>query len=350
MQRSPIIFSVDVEDWGQSVLDQSLPISGYCADNVLRMLDLLSHDADARGTFFVLGKFARKHPRVVRDIAAAGHEVASHGFGHVPLHRLDPERFRSDVRRSSAVLADILGQQVQGYRAPQFSIVRSTLWALRVLAEEGLAFDSSIFPFAGRRYGIDDWPVETRQVRLGGGLSIVEFPLTTFALAGRRLPISGGGYARLLPGTLLAHLFKREVARRSSWPVFYCHPHELDPDEFRRHAPVPTWGTKPIGWRMRWHQGLGRRGFAAKLATMLKHFHFRSFAQARRGQPSAAETWLVDHRPPGLPRLPRTPAMPNGSPTPARGPSLMGRAAEVTGGGSPWQDDSSGQVSARESV
>ncbi|HRX85964.1 MAG TPA: polysaccharide deacetylase family protein, partial [Phycisphaerae bacterium] len=201
-RRPQLVLTVDVECWGQSVLDRSLPIMPQAADNTRRLLALFSA-AGARATLFVLGKFAERHPDVVREAQAAGHEIASHGFGHVEVHRLTPEAFRSDLRQAAAAIAAITGQLPAGFRAPVFSIGRRNLWALAVLAEEGYAYDASIFPFAGPRYGIGDWPTEPRCVELGAGRSITEYPLTVTTAGGRRLPIAGGGYARLLPGAVL---------------------------------------------------------------------------------------------------------------------------------------------------
>lgn len=279
-ERPSLIFSVDVEDWAQSTLDTDLPIGAHCADNARRLLAVISETPHATGTFFVLGKFARKHPDVVRAIHAAGHEVASHGHGHVQLHLLQPDSFREDLRRSMGVISDITGDAVAGYRAPVFSIGAGNLWALDVLGEEGFRYDSSIFPIAGRRYGIPQWPTETCHVRLSSGASIVEFPLTAVTLAGRNIPISGGGYARLLPGWVLRRLLHRSARRRTTWPVFYCHPYEIDPHEFRRTTPPPPWGERALPLRLRLHQGLGRRGFSAKLRLLMKHFRFRSFRAA----------------------------------------------------------------------
>ena len=279
-QRPSIVFTVDVEDWGQSVYDHSLPISDYCADNVRRLLDLIAHDAQARATFFVLGKFAHKHPDVVRTIQSAGHELACHGFGHIRVNHLGRAGFRHDLRRAKATLSDITGEAVTGFRAPVFSIGRDTLWALEILVDEGFRYDSSIFPFDGPRYGIGDWPTETHRLLLGAGRRLTEFPLTVTSVAGRRVPIAGGGYARLLPGSLLVRLFGREAARRRTWPVFYCHPYEMDTGEFRRRTPPPTWGSRRPPLRMRLHQGLGRRGFADKLRLLLRRFRFRSCGEA----------------------------------------------------------------------
>lgn len=280
--RPTLIFSVDVEDWAQSTIDTDLPIGDHCAENMRRLLDLIGETPGATGTFFVLGKFAEKHRDVVHQLHMAGHDVACHGHGHVQVHRLDPEALREDLRRAGGVIADIIGAAPVGYRAPVFSIGANNLWALDVLSEEGFRYDSSIFPIAGARYGIPDWPRETCDVRLTGGGSIIEFPLTARTFLGRNVPISGGGYARLLPGWLLRRLLHHEALRRSTWPVFYCHPYEIDPHEFRRASPPPPWGTRRLPLKLRLHQGLGRRGFARKLKTLLRHFQFRSCADAIR--------------------------------------------------------------------
>lgn len=295
--RPSIIFSVDLEDWAQSTLDHNLPIGEHCANNAHRLLDLIGSTADesARATFFILGKFAEKHPDVVRRIVADGHEAACHGYGHVPLHDLDRDSFREDLRRAVGIISDIIGERVRGYRAPVFSIGTRTLWALEVLQEEGFRYDSSIFPIDGPRYGIADWPDEPRTVKLSSGGSIIEFPLTALSVAGRRLPVSGGGYARLLPGWVLRRAFDREARRRSSWPVFYCHPHEIDSEEFRRVTPPPPWGTARLGLRMKLHQGLGRRGFASKLEMLLKHFRFRSFDEALASTNEVPQVSAANH-------------------------------------------------------
>ncbi len=278
--KPSLIFSCDVEDWGQAVLDRDLPISDYCADNVRRLLEILSADPTARGTFFVLGKFAERHPDVVREIAACGHELASHGYGHVEVFRQTPDAFRADVVAGLDAVQGVIGEHVRGYRAPVFSIVGESVWALEILAELGFAYDSSIFPFAGRRYGIGDWPTEPKLITLSHGRSIIEYPLTVTRFAGRSWPMAGGGYARLLPGWLLCRLFEREAEGRSSWPVFYCHPHELDADEFRRSDGEVMWGMSGPPLRMRLHQGLGRRGFADKIRLLMGKFSFRSFRDA----------------------------------------------------------------------
>ncbi|NOT00511.1 MAG: polysaccharide deacetylase family protein, partial [Phycisphaerales bacterium] len=228
-ERPALIFSVDVEDWGQSVLDRSLPISQHSAENVRRLLGLLAAHPDAQATFFVLGKFAERHPDVIRRIDAAGHEIACHGHGHMEVYRLGPDGFREDLRRAVGILADITGRRPRGYRAPVFSITSDALWALDILQQEGFEYDSSIYPYAGRRYGIHDWPIHPCRVKLDAHRSIIEYPLTVKTFASRRWPISGGGAARLIPQRLLIHWLHHASTRR----YFPSHP---SPPSHRSHT------------------------------------------------------------------------------------------------------------------
>lgn len=294
--KPSLIFSCDVEDWGQAVLDRDLPISDYCADNVRRLLEILAADSSARGTFFVLGKFARRHPEVVREIFAGGHEIASHGYGHVEVFRQSPDVFREDLSAGIDAVCSVTGVAMHGYRAPVFSILRQNLWALDAMAETGFAYDSSIFPFAGRRYGIPDWPTDPCLVSLPNERSIVEYPLTVTPFIGKRWPVAGGGYARLLPGWLLCKLFAREASRRTWWPVFYCHPHEFDPLEFSRPVDQLPWGNQPLPMSLKLHQGIGRRPFTEKIRMLMNRFRFRSFADAMAEQmsPPTMESLVSD--------------------------------------------------------
>lgn len=256
------IITIDVEDWPQSTWDRDLPIRPRAADNTRRLLDLLDEE-NVRATLFVLGKFAERFPTVVSEIARRGHEVASHGHGHVETFCQGPERFSKDVQRSKDFLEDILGAPVFGYRAPDFSIVKSSIWALDVLAELGFAYDSSIFPVRHSRYGFPSWPDAPVRARLAGGGRIVEFPIATYEFLGRNWPVGGGGYHRLLPGGVSRHLARRVLAERPF--VFYCHPYEFDPADFSQiDLPIPR--------RIRLHQGLGRRWFEGRFRAFLREF------------------------------------------------------------------------------
>jgi polysaccharide deacetylase family protein (PEP-CTERM system associated) len=262
LKFAPPAISVDVEDWPQSSWDHGLPITERAASNTRRVLALLG-EAGVHATMFVLGKFAEQFPEVVREIHAQGHEVASHGYGHIEIFHQSQAEFIEDVRRSKEILEQIIGERVRGYRAPDFSVVRGTLWALRVLAEAGFDYDSSIFPIRHSRYGIPDWPVRPVRVDLGNGYTITECPIATFHWIGKNWPIGGGGYHRLLPGLLSRHLAK--FVMQSSPFVFYCHPYEFDPREFEEIS-------HRIPLSLRLHQGLGRRRFAPRLMAFVRQF------------------------------------------------------------------------------
>jgi len=169
---SPPIITVDVEDWPQSTWDTNLPITERAAVNTRRILRLF-RDTGVSATMFVLGRFAETFPHIVREIRADGHEVASHGYGHIEILRQSRKEFYRDVSHSKDVLEQIIGEPVKGYRAPDFSITHSTLWALEVLKETGFEYDSSIFPIRHSRYGIPDWPVAPVRVSLTGKKSIL---------------------------------------------------------------------------------------------------------------------------------------------------------------------------------
>ncbi len=228
--------SVDVEDYFQvEALRPLCPRERWetfedrTEANVDRLLDLLARH-EARGTFYVLGWTAERHPALVKRIAAAGHEIASHGCDHELIYHQTPEIFRRDVRRARALLQELSGQEVIGYRAPSYTIMPRTWWALSVLAEEGYRYDSSIFPIPRRRYGMpgaNRWP---HRIALDGGLSIAEFPLPTIRVGPVNLPATGGAYLRILPLAVQRWALSRMLRSRRPF-VINVHPWELDPDQ-----------------------------------------------------------------------------------------------------------------------
>jgi polysaccharide deacetylase family protein (PEP-CTERM system associated) len=197
-----------------------------------RILGVLA-ETGSRATFFVLGWVAARHPELVRSIAAAGHEVACHGYGHQMITRLSRAQFAADLERAKATLEDAAGVAVIGYRAPTFSVVRETLWSLEVLAEAGFRYDSSIFPIVHDRYGIPDAPRFPHRRPAGDGVSIAEFPLSTVGGSKWRFPVAGGGYFRLLPYAVTAWAL-RHLNRKEGQPaIVYLHPWEIDADQPR---------------------------------------------------------------------------------------------------------------------
>ena len=237
MSRIVNAMTVDVEDYFQaSAFDRLVSRQSWSAreSRVVRNTRALLEFFDrrqVRGTFFILGWVAERFPSLVSEIASCGHELASHGFHHQLLYTLTPDQFREDVRRAKAAIEDAGGRQVRGYRAPSFSIVESSLWALDVLIEEGHTYDASIFPIHHDRYGIPGAPRTAHVIKRGAG-SIVEIPGSTVRVGSSNLPIAGGGYFRLLPYAVTKWGISR-VNAAGEPVVFYIHPWEIDPEQPR---------------------------------------------------------------------------------------------------------------------
>lgn len=231
----PFALSVDVEDYFQ-VQAFVRYVSPHAWNdwpsrverNTRRLLDLFD-ERGARATFFTLGWVARKYPGLVKEIAARGHEVASHGMNHVMLTEQTPQTFHEDAVESKAVLEDCCGAEVIGFRAPSYSVNGSTLWALEVLAESGYQYDSSIYPIRRRRYGYAGGPTRPAMVA-SGSRSIAEFPLPTVGLGPVRVPVLAGAYLRLLP-SWMSVAAARSFRDRGEPLVVNVHPWEIDPDQ-----------------------------------------------------------------------------------------------------------------------
>jgi polysaccharide deacetylase family protein (PEP-CTERM system associated) len=214
---------VDRSRWGEQ--------PSRVADSTRRLLDLFDATG-SRATFFVLGWVAERHPTLVREVAGRGHEIACHGYGHEIVYRMGPVRFREDVQRARAAIEDAAGVAVAGYRAPSFSVTEDSLWALEILAEEGFAYDSSIFPIRHYRYGIPRFARRPLVLRLPNGLAIREFPLTTLDVGPLRVPLAGGAYLRFLPPALFRWGFGR-LQGAGEPAMLYLHPWEIDHEQPR---------------------------------------------------------------------------------------------------------------------
>lgn len=202
------------------------------ARNTGRVLDLFAEHG-VKATFFTLGWVAERNKELIQRIVREGHELASHGMEHRPVYSQTPDEFRADVRRTKAILEDIGGVAITGYRAASFSITRQTFWAFDILAEEGYRYSSSIYPVRHDLYGIPDAP---RFAFKPAGSPLLEIPMSTVALFGRNFPCSGGGYFRLLPYAISRWGF-RQINQRDHRPaIFYFHPWEIDPDQPRQTA------------------------------------------------------------------------------------------------------------------
>jgi polysaccharide deacetylase family protein (PEP-CTERM system associated) len=196
--------------------------------NTSRVLELLA-SGRCRATFFVLGWVAERYPNMVKDIASAGHEVASHGFSHELVTSQTPRAFREDVRKAKLILEDILSQPIHGYRAPSFTITKRSIWALPILVEEGYAYDSSVFPVFHDRYGMPTAERTVHRIMTESG-ALWEVPPSTTKLFNVRVPVAGGGYFRLFPYPIFRQLIRR-VEKEGIPLVMYFHPWELDPQQ-----------------------------------------------------------------------------------------------------------------------
>jgi polysaccharide deacetylase family protein (PEP-CTERM system associated) len=256
--------TIDFEDWYQGLDIPSVRWSEY-EDRIVpvthRLLALFA-DAGVRATFFVLGHLAEQHPALIREIAAAGHEIGTHGYSHTPVYRQTPDVFREELQRSVKALSDITGKPVHGHRAAFFSITRDSLWALDIVAELGLRYDSSIHPVRNFRYGIHDAPRWLHEIQ-AGDRRLLEFPISTLRILGQNLPMAGGAYFRIYPYFLTRTAF-RALNRQGKTGVFYLHPWELDPEQPRVALP----------WRVRTTHYMNLHRTEGRLRRLLADFRF----------------------------------------------------------------------------
>ncbi|NOY44656.1 MAG: DUF3473 domain-containing protein [Deltaproteobacteria bacterium] len=281
-------FTVDVEDFFHvSAFEAVCPPDTWdrwelrVERNTERMLALLAEHR-VRATFFVLGWVAERCPGLVQRIHGAGHEVACHGHGHRRVNTLDREAFRQDVRRAKALLEDLVGEAVLGYRAPSYSIGPTSLWAFDELVEAGFTYDSSVFPVRHDLYGLSEWPrFPFRLERLDGegagnwvpaggrgpddAPTLLEVPITPVRLWGRNWPAAGGGYFRLLPYPVTRWALRR-IRERDGRPfVFYVHPWEIDPAQPR---------IEGAGLKSRFRHYLNLHRTEPRLRRLLSEFPF----------------------------------------------------------------------------
>ncbi len=227
--------SIDVEDYFQvsafkDVINPNTWDSFEC--RVERNVDLLLETLDrndVKATFFTLGWVAKRYPNSVKRIVQAGHELASHGFGHQMITDLTPQSFRDDVVHAKKLLEDVGGVPVNGYRAPSFSIGYTTLWAHEILLEAGYMYSSSVYPIKHDLYGMPDAPRFGHRRPCG----IAEIPATSVRVGERNFPAAGGGFFRLLPLQVSKKIIQRVNTIDQQPAVFYCHPWEFDPAQPR---------------------------------------------------------------------------------------------------------------------
>jgi len=261
--------SVDVEDYfqveafaGQISFSDWPAFPSRVRQNTERVLGLFERH-NVKGTFFILGWVAERQPGLVRQIAAAGHEIACHSYAHRQVFRMTPTAFRDDVRRAKRAIEDAAGSPVYGYRAPTFSILRRSLWALDILAEEGFLYDSSIFPVRHDLYGFPEAPRQMHRREAGHYRSIIELPMSTVSLLGHNLPVGGGGWLRVLPLAYTKWAIRRLHAAGTPL-VVYFHPWELDPQQPRI----------PGRWKSQLRHYTGLRRMERRLDSLLSSFCF----------------------------------------------------------------------------
>ncbi len=262
------ILQIDVEDWFCDLeprqWDECEPRVLGATDTVLSLLK----ESNTKATFFILGYVAEKFPDLVKRIEAQGHEVASHGYGHRRISDQTPEEFERDVKKSINILQGITGRKIKGYRAPQFTVMKETVWALDILKKLGLEYDSSVFPVKTPLYGMPDAPLYPYRIGAAdasrSASSLLEIPLSiyTVPLLDKRIPIAGGFYLRFFPYVLIRHAI-RGLNKQGHVAVCYIHPWEFDPG-------------KPRVDGLRWYHYYRLGGTEKKFRKLLADFTFTS--------------------------------------------------------------------------
>lgn len=276
--------TVDVEDYfhvsalSEVIRRDSWSAMEYRAESSTERLLELFDQHGVKCTFFVLGWVTEKSPQLVKRIQAAGHEVACHGLTHELVYNQKPEVFRDETRRSKAMLEDLIGEPVIGYRAASYSITRESMWALDILCDLGFTYDSSIFPIAHDRYGIPGASTRPGPIKTPLGQSIVEFPLSTKQVLGARIPVAGGGYFRLMPYWLTRWALG-SINRAEGMPfIFYLHPWEIDVHQPRFKA----------SWFSRFRHYNNLDVCEARLKALVSEFRFSTVREVLRPLLAAA--------------------------------------------------------------
>lgn len=221
--------SIDVEDYWSIFSRDWLHIDAEPSDAVVKntewFLETFSQ-YNVKATFFILGEVAKKFPSLIKKIAADGHEIGAHGFYHKQIFKLSEQEFRREVADCKKLLEDITSAAVLGYRAPAFSIMPETKWALEVLAQESFKYDSSVYPISGKRYGWPGFSKDICKVDLPSGHTIIEVPMSTVTVLSKALPVAGGGYIRHFPYNFTRWAIKHIQKKRPI--IVYMHPYEVD--------------------------------------------------------------------------------------------------------------------------
>lgn len=268
--------TVDVEDWYHGIpIHEKTKVSAerrlYNSLNIL--LELLAR-YKVKGTFFWLGPVALENPNLLQQVVNAGHEIGCHGWSHDLIYTMSPQRFREETQRASSVLADLTGKPITVYRAAYFSITKSSLWALEILAELGFKYDSSIFPVQNWRYGIPDFEPRPQLINTPSG-DIYELPISVRQILNRNVPVSGGAYFRFYPYAITFNNF-RLAEREGSPVVFYLHPWELDPSHPRLS----------FHWKAHFTHYFNLHSTQPKLQRLLRDFSFAPLSEVLKSIPT----------------------------------------------------------------
>jgi polysaccharide deacetylase family protein (PEP-CTERM system associated) len=274
-------FSVDVEDYFQvAALASAIPVESWPARELrveanTEVILKLCAEKNIRGTFFILGWVAEKSPQLVKRIGAAGHEIACHGYSHQLIYRQTPEVFRQETFRAKRFLEDTIGKAVTGYRAASFSITPDSLWALDTLIDAGFEYDSSVFPIHHDRYGIPGASPEPGRIVAPSKRTLVEFPMSAAKFFGVQVPVSGGGYFRILPYWVTRAGLK-QINEQAGRPfTFYLHPWEVDPGQPK---------VKNISAFSRFRHYTNLHKCEARLRRVLSDFSFGTMREVLEGK------------------------------------------------------------------
>jgi len=240
-KKSDIVnaFTVDFEDWYQCL--EVVPLESWgqyesrIERNAHKIFDILD-DCNIKATFFVLGFVAEKYPHLVKEIANRGHIIGTHGYSHKQVFKIKPAEFEEELNKAVGLVGNLTGQQIYGFRAPIFSIIEESLWALDILLKHGLKYDSSIYPVLNYRYGIVSNRRFVHELDTPGGNKIIEIPIATSHVLGQNFPVGGGAYLRILPYTI-TKMGLASINKEGQPFVFYIHPWEIDPGHPRADVP-----------------------------------------------------------------------------------------------------------------
>jgi polysaccharide deacetylase family protein (PEP-CTERM system associated) len=267
--------TVDVEDWFQvSVFRNVIDYRDWghqesrIIPNICRILRLFE-EYRVKGTFFILGWIAQRYPEIVLTIKKYGHDIGSHSYSHRLIYEMSRNEFADDLDRSISALEDVTREKVRSYRAPSYSITQESLWALEILSERGIRYDSSIFPVKHDVYGMAGVPRFPFRLGFTNGNKIIEFPLSTIRVCGGNMPIVGGGYLRLFPFWFIRSGI-RQLNKSGKPAIVYFHPWELDPHQPRIQVKFTS--------RFRHYSNL--EATEGRLRRLLSEFQFASIEEA----------------------------------------------------------------------